>query len=154
MRILALNIGPTTAWAVYNGTNATKIVGGRVVYKKDPEETLEAPAKRLKNVLDNAFYNHSGINKVIFQHSLQDNDEIFKCYNKVLQCFCNINKIPYKKVKLHEVIQSIGLTSYNKTKVIESIKAKEHVVVDDIDAIAIAMLYYITETKEEYKAVA
>jgi hypothetical protein len=126
MNILTLNIGKKGSWAFYNSTACDKITWGRFVYKRDPEEGEDAPARRFENILENKYYHNDNIDKVFFRFC--DNEKkMLKKLTDTMRKFCERNNIPYEKLEY-------------KNADIELIKKKYATLQDDIEAEAVAMI--------------
>ena len=145
MIILALDLGTTTGWAIYDGS---RIRSGSIDFKSSRFESVNRRFVKFKRWLESK---HSeqllGLNLIYFEevhkHSATDAAHAYGGFFAVLTSFCEENSIEYQGVGVKTIKKFIAATgNADKIDVIKAVQKLGFNPSDDNEADALALLQY------------
>jgi crossover junction endodeoxyribonuclease RuvC len=150
-QILALDLGTTTGWAIGGGRSITS---GFVSFKSGRYEGGGMRYLRFANWLRELRKNIGQIDAVYFEevrrHVSTDSAHVYGGLLATLTAWCEENAIPYQGMPVATIKKYItGKGNAKKDEVIAAVKNRGHVVEDDNEADAIAILLLALEDGKE-----
>lgn len=141
-KILALDLGTTTGWAIWQPPHQ-HIISGTISLKNDRFQGGGMRFLRFRNWLDEA-YGGSGFDLVYFEevrrHIGTDAAHLYGGFLAVLSSWCEVHKVPYQGVPVGTIKHHItGRGNASKQDVIKAVKALGYHPKDDNEADAIAL---------------
>lgn len=158
MKILALDLGSRTGWAVGHKGHTTSGVmefrpgrfeGGGMRYLKF--KNWLSGIKEQTNGLDMVAFeevrNHSNPSKKGGRSFNVDAAHAYGGFLASLTSWCEVEKVPYQGVPVATIKKhATGKGNASKEQMVAAMKKKGHVVKDDNEADALAILYYAAGT--------
>ena len=146
---LALDLGTTTGWAILADGST---ISGRFILKTGRYEGGGMRYLRFRKALEELYHNQQ-FQVVYFEevrrHMGTDAAHVYGGMMSILTSWCEENSIPYQGIPVGTIKKHItGKGNAGKQAVIDAVKALGHIPEDDNEADAIALLDYVTKTKE------
>ena len=147
MKILALDLGSRTGWATSAGSHITS---GFHEFKPDRFEGGGMRYLKFKAWLDRLKEQLMGLDLVMFEevrmHAGTTAAHIYGGFMAHLTAWCEAEKIPYQGVPVGTIKKhATGKGNAGKLQMIQAMQNLGHVVTDDNEADALAILYYAIE---------
>ena len=149
--ILALDLGTTTGWALRPHDGA--LGHGYVNFRPQRFEGGGMRFLRFKRWLTEIKATAGDIDAVYFEevrrHAGVDAAHVYGGLMATLTAWCEHHGIPYQGVPVGTIKKhATGRGNAGKDEVIAAVRAKGQSVVDDNEADALALLYWVLETQE------
>lgn len=150
MRILALDLGTRTGWASRGDDG--QITHGFIHFKPNRFEGGGMRYLRFKDWLKEINLLQGGFQRVYFEevrgHKGVDAAHAYGGFLATLTAWCESEKLPYEGVPVSIIKRHItGMGNSSKVTVIDRVNRFGHRVVDDNEADAIALLYWVIDKK-------
>ena len=150
--ILALDLGTTTGWALAQ-TDA-QISSGSQSFKPQRFEGGGMRFLRFKRWLTDIKQCSPDISLVVFEevrrHAGVDAAHAYGGFMGQLTAWCEHHQIPYEGVPVGTIKKhATGKGNASKEQMIQAMQARNHSVVDDNEADALALLYWAIEMRGE-----
>ncbi len=150
--ILALDLGTTTGWALAQ-TDA-QITSGSQSFKPQRFEGGGMRFLRFKRWLTDIKQCSSDISLIVFEevrrHAGVDAAHVYGGFMGQLTAWCEHHQIPYEGVPVGTIKKhATGKGNASKDQMIQAMQARNHSVVDDNEADALALLYWAIEMRGE-----
>jgi Holliday junction resolvasome RuvABC endonuclease subunit len=144
MRILSLDLGTTTGWAL---TTRTGIVSGSQSFKPSRFEGAGMRFLKFRKWLTETKASSDGIDTVYFEevrrHMGVDAAHAYGGFMAHLTAWCEHHQIPYQGVPVGNIKKSAcGKGNAGKNEIIDAMISKGHSPCDSNEADALALLYY------------
>mgnify|MGYP006279033259 CR=1 FL=1 len=149
-KILALDLGTTTGWALRSGRE--KILSGTVIFKPSRFEGGGMRYLRFSQWLDQLLKSLIDLDVVYFEevrrHSGVDAAHAYGGFLGCLTSWCEEHGVPYQGVPVGTIKQFItGKGNADKATVIAAIRSRGFDISDDNEADALALLLWAISTK-------
>ena len=150
--ILALDLGTTTGWALAQ-TDA-QITSGSQSFKPQRFEGGGMRFLRFKRWLTDIKQCSPDISLIVFEevrrHAGVDAAHAYGGFMGQLTAWCEHHQIPYEGVPVGTIKKhATGKGNASKDQMIQAMQARNHSVVDDNEADALALLYWAIEMRGE-----
>ena len=150
--ILALDLGTTTGWALAQ-TDA-QITSGSQSFKPQRFEGGGMRFLRFKRWLTDIKQCSPDISLIVFEevrrHAGVDAAHVYGGFMGQLTAWCEHHQIPYEGVPVGTIKKhATGKGNASKDQMIQAMQARNHSVVDDNEADALALLYWAIEMRGE-----
>ena len=150
--ILALDLGTTTGWALAQ-TDA-QISSGSQSFKPQRFEGGGMRFLRFKRWLTDIKQCSPDISLIVFEevrrHAGVDAAHVYGGFMGQLTAWCEHHQIPYEGVPVGTIKKhATGKGNASKDQMIQAMQARNHSVVDDNEADALALLYWAIEMRGE-----
>jgi hypothetical protein len=147
--ILALDLGSSTGWAL--GAGAHRIVSGTVSFRPSRYEGGGIRYVRFRAWLDQLASDSRNLSAVYFEevrrHIGTDASHIYGGLLATLTSWCEQHEIPYQGIPVGTIKRFIaGKGNADKQAVIDAVRVRGYVPIDDNEADAIAILLWAIET--------
>jgi hypothetical protein len=147
--ILALDLGSSTGWAL--GAGADGIVSGTVSFRSSRYEGGGIRYLRFRAWLDQLASDSRNLSAVYFEevrrHIGTDASHIYGGLLATLTAWCEEHQIPYQGVPVGTIKRFIaGKGNADKQAVLDAVRVRGYVPIDDNEADAIAILLWAIET--------
>lgn len=150
--ILALDLGTTTGWALAQ-TDA-QITSGSQSFKPQRFEGGGMRFLRFKRWLTDIKQCSSDISLIVFEevrrHAGVDAAHVYGGFMGQLTAWCEHHQIPYEGVPVGTIKKhATGKGNASKDQMIQAMQSRNHSVVDNNEADALALLYWAIEMRGE-----
>lgn len=149
--ILALDLGTTTGWALWKDA---QLSSGSQPFKPQRFEGGGMRFLRFKRWLSEIKQCSTDISLVVFEevrrHAGVDAAHAYGGFMGQLTAWCEHHQIPYEGVPVGTIKKhATGKGNASKDQMIQAMQARNHSVVDDNEADALALLYWAIEMRGE-----
>lgn len=149
--ILALDLGTTTGWALWKDA---QLSSGSQPFKPQRFEGGGMRFLRFKRWLTEIKQCSTDISLVVFEevrrHAGVDAAHAYGGFMGQLTAWCEHHQIPYEGVPVGTIKKhATGKGNASKEQMIQAMQARNHSVVDDNEADALALLYWAIEMRGE-----
>ena len=151
LAILAIDLGTTTGWALRSATGP--ITHGFIALRPQRFEGGGMRYLRFKRWLSELKMAAADIHTVYFEevrrHAGVDAAHVYGGLMATLTAWCEHHNIPYQGVPVGTIKKhATGKGNASKDEVIAAMQARGHLVIDDNEADALALLHWTIDTQE------
>jgi Holliday junction resolvasome RuvABC endonuclease subunit len=149
-KILALDLGTTTGWAIWQQREPSasyQVCSGTISLKNDRFQGGGMRYLRFRNWLDDLNYNRE-ITSVYFEevrrHIGTDAAHVYGGFLGTLTAWCEDHNLPYQSVPVSHIKRQVtGKGNASKQEVIEAVRALGYRPKDDNEADALAIIEWV-----------